>query len=306
MRERSSTGFGESPPRPRRAGCSTMSPSSGGLVVTHDTIAEGVHFLSSDPLQASAGSWSPSIYRTWPRREQRLPAALLSLTMCGSGQMGARVSRRHRGGVRKLRSAVDRRGHDRLPAGAPRVLGLTAIGHAGKAVPDRAGGKTGGFVCGWSARLATRAAGLALLREDRNATGPLVEIYRRPVPQLGAGRGLAPHAHAMMDVSDGLLLDAKRMAQASGCRIRIHLDALPLSARSSRAQGPDLDARLFAATGGDDYALLAALPPDVDPSTLSLPEGTTIERIGTHRSGRRVGAPDQRRRAGDAAGETGF
>ncbi len=43
----------------------------------------------------------------------------------------------------------------------------------------------------------------------------------------------------------------------------------------------ELLALMFAATGGDDVALLLALPPDVDPSTLSLPEGTTIERIGT-------------------------
>ena len=85
----------------------------------------------------------------------------------------------------------------------------------------------------------------------------------------------------MMDVSDGLLLDAKRMAEASGCTVRIDLDTLPLSAVFIEARGQDLEARLFAATGGDDYALLAALPPTVDPSTLSLPEGTTIERIGT-------------------------
>ena len=54
---------------------------------------------------------------------------------------------------------------------------------------------------------------------DARATGPLVDIYRRPVPQLGAGQAIAPHADAMMDVSDGLLLDAQRMAHASGWRL---------------------------------------------------------------------------------------
>ena len=105
------------------------------------------------------------------------------------------------------------------------------------------------------------------------------------MPLLSAGQVLAPHANAMMDVSDGLLLDAKRMAEASRCKVRIHLDTLPLSAAFIEARGDDLDARLFAATGGDDYALLAALAPDVDPSTLSLPEGTTIERIGSFEAG---------------------
>src|SRR5207249_847569 len=67
---------------------------------------------------------------------------------------------------------------------------------------------------------------------------------------------------------------------ASGCGARIGLESLPLSRVFIAERGNSLLARLFAATGGDDYALLAALPPDVDPSTLSLPEGTTIGRIG--------------------------
>jgi thiamine-monophosphate kinase len=84
----------------------------------------------------------------------------------------------------------------------------------------------------------------------------------------------------MMDVSDGLLLDGLRLAQASGCAIEIDVDALPLSTAFIAERGEHLDARLFAATGGDDYALLAALPADLDPSTLSLPSGTRVARIG--------------------------
>ena len=84
-----------------------------------------------------------------------------------------------------------------------------------------------------------------------------------------------------MDVSDGLLLDARRMAEASACAIVIDLDALPLSRAFIAERGHLLQARLFAATGGDDYALLAALPSAVDASTLSLPESTTIACIGS-------------------------
>jgi thiamine-monophosphate kinase len=129
------------------------------------------------------------------------------------------------------------------------------------------------------------AAGLALLTADRNADGPLVDIYRRPVPQLGAGHALAPHADAMMDVSDGLLLDARRMAEASRCAIEIELDTLPLSRAFIAERRQDLAARLFAATGGDDYAILAALPPKLDPATLSLPSKTRIARIGSLAAG---------------------
>ena len=84
----------------------------------------------------------------------------------------------------------------------------------------------------------------------------------------------------MMDVSDGLLLDAQRMAEASGCGIAIELDKLPLSSAFVAERGQDLRSRLFAATGGDDYALLAALPADLEPETLCLPKRTRISRIG--------------------------
>lgn len=256
----------------------------GRMVVTHDTIAEGVHFLSSDPA-ASVGWKLVAVNLSDLAAKGADPAAaLLSLTMCGAGKWELAFL----GGIEAACESygLPLIGGDTiaLPVGAPRVLGLTAIGYAGKHVPDRASAKAGDAL--WLVgTIGDAAAGLALLRISRNASGPLVDIYRRPVPLLSAGQALAPHAHAMMDVSDGLLLDAKRMAQASRCRIRIRLDALPLSAAFIEARGDALDARLFAATGGDDYALLAALPPDVDPSTLSLPEGTTIERIGSIEAG---------------------
>ena len=84
----------------------------------------------------------------------------------------------------------------------------------------------------------------------------------------------------MMDVSDGLLLDAARLAAASGVAAQIDLAALPLSEAFIAERGDDRAARLFAATGGDDYALLAALPETVDPFTLPLPSGTRITAIG--------------------------
>jgi thiamine-monophosphate kinase len=110
----------------------------------------------------------------------------------------------------------------------------------------------------------------------------LVDIYRRPVPLLAPGQAVAPHASAMMDVSDGLLLDLSRLCEASQCGAAVELDRLPLSGEFVDERGETLGARLFAATGGDDYALLAALPADLDPElSLSLPNGTSISFIGT-------------------------
>jgi thiamine-monophosphate kinase len=65
----------------------------------------------------------------------------------------------------------------------------------------------------------------------------------------------------------------------------IDLDALPLSESFTAERGDGQRARLFAATGGDDYALLAALPADFDPLTLSLPPETSIRPIGTLEAG---------------------
>jgi thiamine-monophosphate kinase len=250
-----------------------------GLVLTHDSIAEGVHFLPQDP-PASVGWKLVTVNLSDLAAKGASPAgALLSLSISGPGEWEIKF-------LSGIEAACESYGLPliggdtiALPAGAPRVLGLTAIGRAGAKVPDRAGGKPGDAL--WLVgSVGDAAAGLALLREDRDAAGTLVDVYRRPVPQLSAGQALAPHAHAMMDVSDGLLLDARRMAAASRCAASIDLDALPLSSAFVAERGQNLAARLFAATGGDDYALLAALPATLDPETLSLPRQTRISRIG--------------------------
>jgi thiamine-monophosphate kinase len=255
-----------------------------GLVITHDSIAEGVHFLSSDP-PASVGWKLVAVNLSDLAAKGAVPAgALLSLTLSGEGDWESEFVT----GVEHACEsyALPLIGGDTiaLPEGAPRVLGLTAIGRAGAHVPDRSGGAPGDGL--WLiGTVGDAAAGLDQLRADRQATGPLIDIFRRPVPQLGAGQVLAPHAHAMMDVSDGLLLDARRMAEASGCAATIDLDLLPLSSAFVAERGSGLTSRLFAATGGDDYALLAALPPDLDAATLSLPQATRMTRVGTLTAG---------------------
>jgi thiamine-monophosphate kinase len=251
-----------------------------GLVITHDSIAEGVHFLPFDP-PASVGWKLVAVNLSDLAAKGAEPrAALLSLTLSGDGEwedafLGGVESACETYGLALI-------GGDTiaLPAGAPRVLGLTAIGMAPDYVPHRSGGRSGDVL--WLVgTLGDSAAGLGQLKADRKAHGSLVDAYRRPIPQLGAGKALARHAHAMMDVSDGLLLDALRMAEASGCSATIALDLLPLSRAFVEAQGDDLNGRLFAASAGDDYALLAALPDGFEPRSLDLPDGTIVTRIGS-------------------------
>ena len=250
------------------------------LVITHDSIAEGVHFLPHDP-PASVGWKLVAVNLSDLAGKGATPAgALLSLTISGPGEWEQALL----GGIEAACESygLPLLGGDTiaLPTASTRVLGLTVIGRAGPRVPPRSGGRPGD--CLWLiGTVGDAAAGLDQLRADGKAEGPLVDIYRRPVPQLEAGRSLAPLANAMMDISDGLLIDALRMAEASDCAMVIDLDRLSLSSAFVAERGQDLKARLFAATGGDDYALLAALPADVEPVTLPLPKRTRIERIGS-------------------------
>jgi len=255
-----------------------------GLVITHDTIAEGVHFLPSDP-PASVGWKLVAVNLSDLAAKGAKPAgALLSLTIGDDGSWDDEF-------LTGVEHACESYGLPliggdtvALPDSAPRVLGLTAIGRPGPKVPSRDGARPGDSL--WLVgTLGDAAAGLRQLSEEPKAHGLLVESYRRPVPQLGAGQVLAEHANAMMDVSDGLLLDAARLAQASNGVAEIALDRLPLSRAFTAERGQDRGARLFAATGGDDYALLAALPAECDPLILPLPSGTTITHIGAMTAG---------------------
>ncbi|MBA3729876.1 MAG: thiamine-phosphate kinase [Sphingomonas sp.] len=252
----------------------------GDLVLTHDSIAEGVHFLPDDP-PASVGWKLVAVNLSDLAAKGAEPlAALMSVTITGDGAW----EKAFLAGVAEACETygLPLVGGDTiaLPAGARRVLGLTAIGRGGIHVPARSGGKPGDRL--WLVgTLGDAAAGLAVLRADRHAAGALVEAYRRPVPLLAAGRSLAPHAHAMMDVSDGLLLDLSRLCSASKCGATVDLDALPLTRAFIAERGQDRAARLFAASGGDDYALLAAFAPDFD-AALSpcLPDGVIVTAIG--------------------------
>lgn len=250
-----------------------------GLVLTHDSMAEGVHFFPFDP-PASVGWKLVAVNLSDLAAKGASPkAALLSLPISGDGQWEHEF-------IVGVEAACDSYGLALiggdtigLPKGAPRILGMTAIGAAGPNVPSRAGGASGDRL--WLAgTVGDSAAGLEMLRNDRRATGALVDVYRRPVPLLAAGAALAPHAKAMMDVSDGLLIDALSLASASGCSARIALDLLPLSKDFAAARGAGIDARLFAATGGDDYAILAALPSTFDPAAQGLSDAFALTCIG--------------------------
>lgn len=235
----------------------------GQLVLTHDMLVEGVHFLSDDPPESVA--WKlVAVNMSDLAAKGAIPLGVL--TGHGMGREGAWDAAFVEGLAEALRAFdVPLLGGDTvaMPSGAPITLGLTAIGRAPACgAPTRSGAQPGDDVwtCG---PIGDAGAGLEM-RQGRLATGlaTLADAYLWPQPNLALGQDLAPLVSAMVDVSDGLLIDAQRMASASGCGIALALDHVPLSPAYVMAMGDTLDSRLAAATAGDDYRLLFTAAPD--------------------------------------------
>ena len=250
------------------------------LVVTHDMIVEGVHYLPDDPPGDVAWKLVAVNLSDLAGKGAR-PIGVLLGFMLGDGGW----DRDFVAGLGTVLSAfgLPLLGGDTVaaPGGTARALGLTAIGAARGPVPSRAGARAGDHL--WvTGTIGDAGAGLALLDRGNSEPVALIERYRNPRPRLEAGERLAPIVSAMMDVSDGLLIDAGRMAEASGCRAAMELDALPLSEDLLALAGDDREARLEAATAGDDYELLFAAPTDAAPELLALAEeiGLPFSRIG--------------------------
>jgi len=241
----------------------------GGLTVTTDTIVEGVHFLPDDPPGDVAWKLLAVNLSDLAAKGARIEGVLLNYPLSNDAWDRAFLDGLH--------AALDTFscpliGGDTvsLPANAPRVLTLTAIGRDAPA-PLRSGAQAGDAL--WvTGTIGDAGAGL---RIAQGAPGPqaLLARYRRPMPRLAEGFRLAPLAHAMMDVSDGLLIDAGRMAAASGLAITVELATIPLSADYLAFAGADLAAHLAAATAGDDYELLFALPAGNDPPVAAISVG---------------------------------
>jgi thiamine-monophosphate kinase len=152
------------------------------------------------------------------------------------------------------------------------TLAVTVVGHAARAeqLIGRGGAEPGDALV-LTGALGGAAAGLLLLERPELAaalTEASAEQLRlrqiEPTPRLAAGRALAAAgARSMIDLSDGLGGDAIHLAAASGAGVRIDAEALPLAAGVAEvAAAAGVDPLELAACGGEDYELLAALPPE--------------------------------------------
>jgi thiamine-monophosphate kinase len=257
------------------------------LVLTHDMIVEGVHFLPGDPPGDVAWKLVAVNLSDLAAKGARPIGALLGFTLGD-----AAWDRAFAAGLGEALKAfgLPLLGGDTVSS-PTRTLGLTVLGRAAGPVPARSGARAGDHL--WvSGTIGDAGAGLRILKGELEPNDALVKRYRTPRPRLEAGERLAPLVHAMMDVSDGLLIDAARMSAASGCAATIELDAVPLSETWRALLG---ETPLDAATAGDDYELLFAAARDAGPALLALADeiGLPLSRIGRFTAGAGLSLTDR-------------
>lgn len=274
------------------------------LVATADAIVAGVHYLPDDPpdlvarkllrvnlSDLAAMAARPLYYLLTTALPPALGAEWLEGFARGLAEDQARF------GVALL-------GGDSVATAGPAVLSLTALGEVAPGAEVRRSGARPGDRLWVSGTIGDAFLGLGLLRgahpdlpeEDR---AELVARFRLPEPRTVLGPRLSGVAHAMLDISDGLVADLGHVCETSGVGAVVEAAALPLSptARRLAAAEPGLLPRL--AAGGDDYELLFAAPPEAEGpiAALSAELGLPLTPVGRIESGAGVRLLDRRGRA---------
>ena len=240
------------------------------IVVTTDALVEGVHFLADDPPHTIA--------------QKALRVNLSDLAAKGATPAGFVLSLAlHKveetwlaafaGGLGEDASGFNcpLLGGDTVSTPGPLMISITAFGRiAAGTMIRRSGAKPGDYVV-VTGTIGDAALGLAILKggavatalaNDAAAKAMLVGRYRVPQPRNALAKAIRDHAHAAMDVSDGLAGDLTKLCAASGVSAAIDVQSIPLSEAAAAlvARGTVGIEALIA--GGDDYEILCAIPED--------------------------------------------
>ena len=260
-------------------------PAGTELVAAVDSLVDGVHFPHGSP-PASIGHRALAVNLSDLAAMGARPAwALLALTLPRADESW--LSEFAAG------MAALARDHEVALVGGdttsgPLCITVQVLGHVQRSSAMlRSGGQPGDalFVSGTPG---DAAAGLAIeqggLPADGEAAAYLRDRFLYPAPRLALGECLRRYADACIDVSDGLLGDASKLARASGCGVEISHRDVPVSDALVRAVGEER-ARELALTGGDDYELCFSVRPAQVARLLAElpPERWGYTRIGTLR-----------------------
>ncbi len=224
--------------------CAVLEVGGETLILTHDMLVEGTHYLPGADMADVAWKLVATNLSDLAAKGAE-PLGVLLGHMLGDNDDAFLA------GLAEVLAHynVPLLGGDTVSGTGPRAHGLTAIGRATYTpVPSRSGAQNGDGL--WM----TGPVGEAMLGFEalRDGTSADHSAYSRPMALLAQGQTLAPLVTAMMDVSDGLLLDAFRLAEASGVSFAIDSEAVPVA---------DVARRLDCLRWGDDYQLLFTLPP---------------------------------------------
>ena len=271
--------------------CALVPDGDGTLAVSTDVSVEGVHFRL-DWIEPAEAGW------------RACAAALSDLAAVGAAPVGVlsaitvprgapdEVLAEFAGGIGEAAAATGAAviGGD-LSAGPAWSVAVTVIGRAERPV-TRAGARPGDGVWVTGTLGGARAAVEAWGRGDPPAAAARA-AFAHPEPRIAAGRWLAAHgARAMLDLSDGLAGDAGHLAAASDVKLELTLESVPVAAAAiAEAKRLDLPVQQFAAEGGEDYELLAALPPEFGAADVGEFEAAcriALTRVGTVKRGRGV------------------
>lgn len=242
-----------------------VTASDGRVVVTTDLLVEGVHFRRDWSSPVDIGRKAAAANLADIAAMGAVPTALV-VGFGAPGDLPAAWAVQCTAGIREEAGAVRAVIVGGDVVAADRVtIAITALGDLQGRPPVLRSGARPGDVLAVSGRLGWSAAGLAILSRGFRAPKVLVDAHRFPEPPYADGpKAATAGATAMIDVSDGLIADARHMAESSGVDVAITTadwDIPEPIAAAAAAQ--HVDPRQWMLTGGEDHALLATFPPKV-------------------------------------------
>jgi thiamine-monophosphate kinase len=269
------------------------------LVVTADAIVAGVHYLPDDPPDLIARKLLRVNLSDLAAMGARPLYYLLTTAL--STALGSDWLAEFTRGLAEdqRRFGIDLLGGDSVATTGPAVLSLTAIGEVAAGMEVRRNDARAGDLVWVSGTIGDAFLGLALLRgaypqlASEYRTG-LIGRFQVPEPRVDLGCRLAGIAHAMIDISDGLIADLGHICETSRVAAVVELASLPLSRPARVIVDGEPGVRTTLAAGGDDYELLFTAPAGLTKAIdgLSSVLGLPITRIGRLEPGEGVGLVD--------------